>query len=201
MKQRNKTITKTKKSGLVKAFYIIAAVLAAIWIYMIVYNMISIKSYADGYGLELADMKLDILQYLLINPIGYFIYAVIVFAAGKILNILQNAGFAAAGGKVCAAEDSASCADAVLCENPAEPETADADGETSAEPETADADGETSAEPDAADADEDTSAASEADETDIAGEESAEEGSEEKADDANPAGGETAAADSADTEK
>ncbi len=140
MKQRNKTITKTKKSGLVKAFYIIAAVLAAIWIYMIVYNMISIKSYADGYGLELSDMKLDILQYLLINPIGYFIYAVIVFAAGKILNILQNAGFAAAGGKVCAAEDSASCADAVLCENPSEPETADADGETSAEPDAASAD-------------------------------------------------------------
>ena len=188
MKQRNKTITKTKKSGLVKAFYIIAAVLAAIWVYMIVYNMISIKSYADGYGLELSDMKLDILQYLLINPIGYFIYAVIVFAAGKILNILQNAGFAAAGGKVCAAEDSASCADAVLCENPAEPENADADGETSAEP-------------DAADADEDTSAASEADGTDIAGEESSEEGSEEKPDDANPAGGETAAAASADTEK
>ncbi len=188
MKQRNKTITKTKKSGLVKAFYIIAAVLAAIWVYMIVYNMISIKSYADGYGLELSDMKLDILQYLLINPIGYFIYAVIVFAAGKILNILQNAGFAAAGGKVCAAEDSASCADAVLCENPAEPENADADGETSAEP-------------DAADADEDTSAASEADETDAAGQESAEEGSEEKPDDANPAGGETAAAASADTEK
>lgn len=86
-----KKISGQKTSGIVKAFYIAAAVLIAICIYMIVVNSMYIVSYASSYGIELSDMKLDAIQYIVTGSISYLVYGALLFAAGRIISMLQKA--------------------------------------------------------------------------------------------------------------
>lgn len=80
-----------KTSGIVKAFYIAAAVLMAICIYMIVVNSMYVVNYASSYGMTLSDMKLDAIQYIVTGSISYFVYGALLFAAGRIISMLQKA--------------------------------------------------------------------------------------------------------------
>lgn len=80
-----------KTSGIVKAFYIAAAVLMAICIYMIVINSMYVVNYASSYGMTLSDMKLDAIQYIVTGSISYFVYGALLFAAGRIISMLQKA--------------------------------------------------------------------------------------------------------------
>lgn len=79
-----------KTSGIVKAFYIAAAVLMAICIYMIVVNSMYVVNYASSYGMTLSDMKLDAIQYIVTGSISYFVYGALLFAAGRIISMLQR---------------------------------------------------------------------------------------------------------------
>ena len=79
-----------KTSGLAKAFYIAAAVLMAICIYMIVVNSMYVVNYASSYGMTLSDMKLDAIQYIVTGSISYFVYGALLFAAGRIISMLQR---------------------------------------------------------------------------------------------------------------
>lgn len=79
-----------KTSGIVKAFYIAAAVLMAICIYMIVINSMYVVNYASSYGMTLSDMKLDAIQYIVTGSISYFVYGALLFAAGRIISMLQR---------------------------------------------------------------------------------------------------------------
>lgn len=74
-----------------KAFYIAAAVLMAICIYMIVVNSMYVVNYASSYGMTLSDMKLDAVQYIVTGSISYFVYGALLFAAGRIISMLQKA--------------------------------------------------------------------------------------------------------------
>lgn len=80
-----------KTSGIVKAFYIAAAVLMAICIYMIVVNSMYVVNYASSYGMTLSDMKFDAIQYIVTGSISYFVYGALLFAAGRIISMLQKA--------------------------------------------------------------------------------------------------------------
>ena len=80
-----------KTPGIVKAFYIAAAVLMAICIYMIVVNSMYVVNYASSYGMTLSDMKLDAIQYIVTGSISYFVYGALLFAAGRIISMLQKA--------------------------------------------------------------------------------------------------------------
>ena len=84
-----------KTPGIAKAFYIAAAVLMAICIYMIVINSMYVVNYASSYGMSLSDMKLDAIQYVVTGSISYFVYGALLFAAGRIISMLckaQNPG-------------------------------------------------------------------------------------------------------------
>lgn len=94
MRSTNRTSRKKtsgqKTSGIVKAFYIVAAVLMAICIYMIVVNSMYVVNYASSYGMTLSDMKLDAIQYIVTGSISYFVYGALLFAAGRIISMLQR---------------------------------------------------------------------------------------------------------------
>lgn len=79
-----------KTPGIVKAFYIAAAVLIALCIYMIVINSMYVVNYASSYGMSLSDMKLDAFQYIVTGSISYFVYGALLFAAGRIISMLQR---------------------------------------------------------------------------------------------------------------
>ena len=80
--------TKENASALVKVLYVIAAVLMVIFIYMIIVNVMYIKSYADGYGIEVSDMLFDAVQYVVTGSISYFVYGLLVFCAAKIIEMM-----------------------------------------------------------------------------------------------------------------
>ena len=94
MRSTNRTSRKKtsgqKTSGIVKAFYIAAAVLMAICIYMILVNSMYVVNYASSYGMTLSDMKLDAIQYIVTGSISYFVYGALLFAAGRIISMLQR---------------------------------------------------------------------------------------------------------------
>ena len=94
MRSTNRTSRKKtsgqKTSGIVKAFYIAAAVLMAICIYMIVVNSMYVVNYASSYGMTLSDMKLDAIQYIVTGSISYFVYGALLLAACRIISMLQR---------------------------------------------------------------------------------------------------------------
>ena len=95
MRSTNRTDRKKtagqKAPGIVKTFYIAAAVLMAICIYMIVVNSMYVTNYASSYGMSLSDMKLDAFQYIVTGSISYFVYGALLFAAGRVISMLQKA--------------------------------------------------------------------------------------------------------------
>ncbi|MEI3518575.1 MAG: hypothetical protein V8R14_03900 [Clostridia bacterium] len=62
----------------------------AICIYMIVVNSMYVVKYASSYGMTLSDMKLDAIQYIVTGSISYFVYGALLFAAGRIISMLQK---------------------------------------------------------------------------------------------------------------
>ena len=82
--------TGKKGSGLAKFLYVVAAVLAVIFVYMLIVNIMYISSYAASYGMSFSDMWQEAVQYIVTGSVSYFVYAVLVFAAGKIVSIVQS---------------------------------------------------------------------------------------------------------------
>ena len=95
---------------LVKALYIISAVLMAICVYMIIVNIMYINSYAASYGMSVSDMLFDAIQYVITGSISYFVYGMLTFCAGKIIRLLQN-GAVPAAGAVAGADDGGGSSD------------------------------------------------------------------------------------------
>lgn len=89
MEINNKTIKKNS-SGLVKALYVLAAVLAAVFLYMLVVNIMYISSYSASYGMAFSDMWQEAIQYIVTGSVSYLVYAALVFCAGKILDMLST---------------------------------------------------------------------------------------------------------------
>lgn len=90
--KKEKTTVNGRASGLVKALYVIAAILMLVWVYMIIVNIMYINNYTATYGISVSDMMMDSVQYVVTGSISYFIYGVLVFCAGKIIRLLQRGG-------------------------------------------------------------------------------------------------------------
>ncbi len=80
---------KKKGRGLAKFLYVVAAVLAVIFVYMLIVNILYISSYTASYGMSFSDMWQEAVQYIVTGSVSYFVYAVLVFAAGKIISMMS----------------------------------------------------------------------------------------------------------------
>lgn len=80
---------KKKGSGFAKFLYVVAAVLTVIFVYMLIVNIMYISSYAASYGMSFTDMWQEAVQYIVTGSVSYFVYAVLVFSAGKIISKLS----------------------------------------------------------------------------------------------------------------
>lgn len=89
--------TKGKTSVLVVVLYVIAAILAGVFCWMLYASIQYINSYMASYGMSFADMASDSVQYVMSQSLNYLIYALIIFVLAKGLKLLQNGrAFAAA---------------------------------------------------------------------------------------------------------
>ena len=79
-----------KTSKLVLILYIAAGVLGALFIYMFIYAINYINSYVSSYGMSFGDMWMDAIQYIVNGSINYLVFGLLVFAAGKILDMVQK---------------------------------------------------------------------------------------------------------------
>ncbi len=84
---RSKTGAKGKKSssGFARFLYVISAALLLAFVYMLYVNVTYISSYITSYGMSFSDMWQEAIQYIVAGSINYFVYAVLVFSAGKII--------------------------------------------------------------------------------------------------------------------
>ena len=74
-----------KKSKLVIGLYVIAGLLGILTIYMVISSVSYLSSYAQSYGMGISDLGGEAYSYILTNSVNYLIYAILVFAAAKIL--------------------------------------------------------------------------------------------------------------------
>ena len=84
---RSKTGAKGNKngSGFARVLYVISAVLLLVFVYMLYVNIAYISSYTASYGMSFSDMWQEAVQYIVTGSINYFVYAVLVFSAGRII--------------------------------------------------------------------------------------------------------------------
>ena len=84
---RSKTGAKGNKngSGFARVLYVISAVLLLVFVYMLYVNIAYISSYTASYGMAFSDMWQEAVQYIVSGSINYFVYAVLVFSAGRII--------------------------------------------------------------------------------------------------------------------
>lgn len=80
----------SKMSKLVLILYIAAAVLGALFIYMFIYAINYINSYISSYGMSFGDMWMDAIQYIINGSINYLVFGLLLFAAGKTLDVVQR---------------------------------------------------------------------------------------------------------------
>lgn len=83
-------VDRKKNTGLVKAMYTIAVILAVFFVYMVIVNVLYINDYVALYGMSFAGMWAEAVQYVITGSISYLVYAILVFSAGKIIGILSN---------------------------------------------------------------------------------------------------------------
>lgn len=82
----NKNVMK-KANNLVKVLYAISILLLAIFVYMVVEAISYTGSYMISYGMDFSDMGMDAVKHVIDNSLSYFVYAVLVFSAGKIISM------------------------------------------------------------------------------------------------------------------
>ena len=74
------------RSVIAKIMYAASALLAVIFIYMLIEAIAYIGDYMASYGMAFGDMWSDAIQYVLSSSISYLVFALLLFAAGKILD-------------------------------------------------------------------------------------------------------------------
>ena len=89
MKNQKKPV-KGKTSAFVKTMYVISAIFAAVAVYMLIANILYIKTYTASYGMTFGDMWSEAIQYIISGCALYFAAAVIIFGMGRIMTALQK---------------------------------------------------------------------------------------------------------------
>lgn len=80
---------KAKSSGIVKFMNVMSVIMFVIFIYMVIVNIIYLRTYAASYAMTIGDMWNEMLQYMISGSIEYFVYGSLFLAAGKIMNMLR----------------------------------------------------------------------------------------------------------------
>lgn len=80
------------RSVIAKIMYAASALLAVIFIYMLIEAITYIGDYMASYGMAFGDMWSDAIQYVLSSSISYLVFALLLFAAGKILDEINGKG-------------------------------------------------------------------------------------------------------------
>jgi len=74
-----------KKSKFIIALYVISGILTAYGGYMIYYTIGYIKDYYASYSTSISDDLANVIQYIITNSALYFVYALLLFTAARIL--------------------------------------------------------------------------------------------------------------------
>lgn len=88
--EKNNEKGKNKANNLAKVLYVISAVLAAIFVYMVGAAVNYINSYMVSYGMDFSEMGMDAAKYVIDNSVSYFVYAVLIFSVGKLINMISE---------------------------------------------------------------------------------------------------------------
>lgn len=78
--------------------YVIAALLAILFAYMLGASILYIKDYLAQYSMSFSDVASDSIKMIINQSVAYLVYAILVFAAGKVIAL--TAPLAAAVGVV-----------------------------------------------------------------------------------------------------
>ncbi len=79
-----------KMSKTVVILYIASAIRGRLVIYMFIEAAAYISDYMDSYGLSFGDMWSYAVQYVLSSSVSYIAFGLLLFAAGRILDVLQR---------------------------------------------------------------------------------------------------------------
>ena len=79
-----------KMSKTVVILYIASAIMGILFIYMFIEAAAYISDYMDSYGLSFGDMWSYAVQYVLSSSVSYIAFGLLLFAAGRILDVLQR---------------------------------------------------------------------------------------------------------------
>ena len=85
-----KDSAKVKMSKLVLLFYIFAALMGVMFIYMFIAGVSYINNYTASYGMSFSDMWADAIQYILSSSVNYLVFAMILLGIGKVLDTVQR---------------------------------------------------------------------------------------------------------------
>lgn len=81
---------KVKSSGIVKLMYVMGVIMLIVFAYMVASAVIYLRTYLAAYSMTFSRMWQYILQYMFAETLIYLVYAVLLFAAGKIIRLLQD---------------------------------------------------------------------------------------------------------------
>ncbi len=79
-----------KKSKIVWALYIIAALLGIVFLIMLISSIAYLHNYAASYGVGIGELGGEAISYIFSNSISYLIYGIIIFACGRVLEVVEG---------------------------------------------------------------------------------------------------------------
>ena len=85
--------TKSQNSKLAAAFFVLSAIMLAVAIYMLITTIMYVNMYLESYAMSFSDMWSDMVQYVITGAVPYFVYTLLLFGMGAIINRLyKNSG-------------------------------------------------------------------------------------------------------------
>ena len=78
-----------KKSKIVWALYIVAALLGVLFLIMLITSISYISNYAASYGVSIGELGSEAIGYIFSNSVSYLIYGILVFASARVLDVLE----------------------------------------------------------------------------------------------------------------
>lgn len=85
--------TKSQNSKLAAAFFVLSAIMLAVAIYMLITTIMYVNMYLESYAMSFSDMWSDMVQYVITGAVPYFVYTLLLFGMGAIINRLyKNCG-------------------------------------------------------------------------------------------------------------
>lgn len=88
--KNKKEVRGKRNTGFVGFLYVMSAILALVFVFMLISNISYIRSYIASYGMSAGDIIAESVQYIIKGSLNYFVYALLVFCAAKVLSIVST---------------------------------------------------------------------------------------------------------------